>query len=71
MLEILCEETHEDIAKNIHTVVTYVDITKLHEIIFYCYMLRKIVDHELAVDTAIKTHNLLKHLADFEGIETS
>ena len=34
-------------------------------------MLKKVVDHELAVDTAIKTHNLLKHLTDFEGIKTS
>ena len=71
MLEVLCEEIHENISKNIQTVVIYVDIIKLHETIYYCYMLKDVIDHELTVDTAIKAHNLLKHMTDFEGIETS
>ena len=69
MLDILCEEIHKDTKTNVQAVVTHIDITELHKTMFYCYMLRKRSD--IAKDTAIKTHNLLKHLADFEGIETS
>ena len=69
MLEILCEEIHKDTEKNVQTVVTYVNIISLHKTMFICYMLRKVDD--IAEDTAIKTHNLLKHMADFKGIEIS
>ena len=37
-----------------------------------CYLLRNNTDHEiaeLACDTAIKTHNLLKHMEDFDDIK--
>ena len=74
MLEILCEEIHPNTEKNVKTLVKHIDIMDLHEIMFICYMLKKGNGDEiaeLARDTAIKTHNLLKHMEDFKGIKTS
>lgn len=41
----------------------------LHETMVDCYKLSKIKNDytNLACDTAIKTHNLLKHMEDFKG----
>ena len=48
-----------------------IDVKILHESLFNCYLQRKWGNGigELARDTAIKTHNLLKHMEDFEGIK--
>ena len=73
MLEILCEEIHPNTEENVQKIVKHVDIMDLHETMFIYYMLRKGNDAEiaeLACDTAIKTHNLLKHMEDFKGIKT-
>ena len=73
MLEILCEEIHPNTEENVQTIVKHVDVMDLHETMFVCYMLRKgnsAEIAELACDTAIKTHNLLKHMEDFKGIKT-
>ena len=70
MLEILCEEIHLETEKNVQTIVTHIDITALHKAMFVCYMLRKSTIAKVARDTAIKSHNLLKHMEDFKGIKT-
>ena len=71
MLEVLCEEIHQDTKKNVQTMAMHIDVKILHETLFNCYLLREVDDGigELACDTAIKTHNLLKHMEDFEGIK--
>ena len=72
MLEILCEEIHPNTEENVQTIVTHIDVMDLHETMFTCYMLRKENSAgiaELACDTAIRIHNLLKHVQDFEGIK--
>lgn len=71
MVEILCEEIHLESKNNVDIIYTYIDAITLHETMVFCYMQRKHNDAEiaeLACDTAIKTHNLLKHMEDFKGI---
>lgn len=72
LLEILCEEIHPKTKENVIAIATYVDVITLHETMYDCYLLRNNTDHEiaeLACDTAIKTHNLLKHMEDFDDIK--
>ena len=75
MLEILCEEIHPNTTeKHVQKIVKHIDIMDLHKTMVDFYLLRKRNDdefYELACDTAIKTHNLLKHMEDFKGIKTS
>ena len=71
MLEILCEEIHDKTEENVKAIATYIDVITLHKTMYECYLLRNDADcgtAELACDTAIKTHNLLKHMEDFEGV---
>ena len=75
MLEVLCEEIHPKTKENVEKLVkdNFIDVISLHQTMVDCYALRRISDAETARkahDTAIKTHNLLKHMEDFEGIKT-
>ena len=66
-LEALCEETDEQAANNVKEILNGIDILLLHKTMVDCYMLREIKDNEiseLASDTAIKTHILIKHMED-------
>ena len=65
-LEVLCEEIHQDTDGNVQAVATDINVIDLHKTLFDCYMLRNGIG-ELALDTAIKTYNLLKHMEDFKG----
>ena len=68
----MCEEIHVKTEENVKAIATHINIITLHETMYDCYLLRNDADHEtaeLACDTAIKIHNLLKHMEDFEGVK--
>ena len=68
----MCEEIDVKTEENVKAIATYIDVITLHETMCECYLLRNDADRdtaELACDTAIKTHNLLKHMEDFEGVK--
>ena len=69
MLEILCEEIHPCTKKNVQIIMRYIDVISLHKTMVECYELREAIDDDIANNTAIKTHNLIKHLEDFKGIK--
>ena len=67
----MCEEIDQKTEENVNTIATYVNVISLHDTMFECYLLANYSEiGELAHDTAIKTHNLLKHMEDFKGIKT-
>ena len=67
----MCEEIDQKTKENVKTIATYVNVIALHDTMFECYFLANDAEiGELAHDTAIKTHNLLKHMENFKGIKT-
>ena len=67
MLEILCEDVNPEAGRNVHKIIRVVGVITLHKNMVYCYQQRKVDD--AGIEAAIKTHNLLKHMDDFEGIK--
>ena len=70
MLEVLCEEIHRDAEENtkrVHKVHDVIKVTALHGVMIDCYKLRRVNDG--TIGAAIKAHNLLKHMEEFEGIK--
>ena len=66
-LEALCDETDEQAARNVKEKLNEIDILFLHKTMVDCYKLIKTKDgeiSELACDTAIRTHNLIKQMED-------
>ena len=67
MLEVLCEEIHpetKDTKENVETICKTIKVATLHRNMIDCYKLRNVND--VAIQTAIKAHNLLKHIEDFK-----
>ena len=67
MLEILCEDVNPEAAINVDKIIRVVGVITLHKNMVYCYQQRNVDDS--GIEAAIKTHNLLKHVNEFEGVK--